>query len=408
MSVWDRKVIVDDSDKNIYIKKAGRGLSLLSKLLSGKKKPGSQKEAMYLSALKLLLDERLLRDSKVNIVWELDLYQRLTSFTDRLLEQKKVRLLQGKCVIGIGGKVNAGKSMFINSLLGSDILPWKQVTCTAIPTYIVKGNEDSCRAYTVNNRDIVLDEEAVQALVNAFYKKYTIGFSNIITNIAINSKDFAYNNIAILDTPGYNNDDQDVMRKISDAEKAFMELSGVDYLIWLIDANEGSITADDLQFIRSLNLRNPPLIVFNQADMMIQADIKRIIRKTEELLEKEYFETLGIIAYSSTEGKEYTGEGRLADFLGERDAEKQNNIRDEMNSFAGDLKKAADELNSERNRKKNSLEKLIHEAVDVTNITALAALYSEIVSEINDIESFIYDTDENMKEINMYLDLLGL
>jgi len=407
MSQYDGETIEDN--ENIYIKDPNRGLALVSKLLSNERTSGLQGDKANFSKLNWLLEERLLGGSKVNVDRELDFYRKITNLTNRLLEQKKIMLLQDKCVIGIGGSVSAGKTKFINSLVfgGSEVLPEDQNPCTAIPTYIVKGSEDDRRAFTVNNREIVLDEEAVRALAHAFYKKYNIGFSNIITNIVINSKNFTYNNIAILDTPGHNNVDSDVMRNISDAEKARMELRCVDYLIWLVNADKGCIHAADLQFINSLNLNNPPLIVLNKADLK-STEIDSIVNEAVKELKDGGFKTLGVIAYSSMDKKEFTAEGKLDKFFRERNKGKRNNVRDEINSLVSEIKEVFEKLKSKKYKIRNSLKKLISDAEEPMRITSLVTLYSETVREINDINYSLYITDKNMTDINRRLDSLGL
>ena len=406
-SIWeDEEYNQVYEEENSYINDPEKGIALLSQFMSNEKNRDAWENNKNISTLEWLIDERLLGGSKVNIANELDFYKRLTSFTDRLLEQKKFKLLQDKCIIGIGGKVSAGKSRFINSLLGGEVLPEDQAPCTAIPTYIVKGIKNNYQAYTMDNREIILEKEAVQALAHTFHKKYNIGFSNIITNIVINSEVFTYNNIAILDTPGYNKVDSDVLRNISDAEKAFEELKGVDYLLWLVDSVKGCVPQDDLQFIQSLSLRNPPLIVYNKADKKETA-ILDIVNETIGYLEERSIETLGVIAYSSMERKEYTAKGMLADFFYQRNTEKLNNIRNEINTLIKKLEKEEESQKTEKIQIKNNLSKLIYESVDTTRISSVVNLYSETVKEIGDISYLLYNTDKNTKEINNRLDSLG-
>jgi tRNA U34 5-carboxymethylaminomethyl modifying GTPase MnmE/TrmE len=405
--MWDEEPDAGDYEENIYIKDPEKGIAFVSQILSSEKKIASRNNIRDLSTLDWLMDERLFyTNGKINIVRELDFYQSVTKISDKLLEQKKIKLLQDKCVIGIGGKVSAGKSKFINSLLDDEILPEDQIPCTAIPTYIVKGNEDDRRAYTLNNRDIVLDKDAVQALAHSFHKKYNIGFSNIITNIVINTKNFAYDNIAILDTPGYNKDDSDIMRNISDAEKAMEELKGVDYLIWLIDAEKGSVTENDLQFIRSLELHNPPLIVYNKAD--IKPDIEAIVKYTWTQLKSNNLEVQDVIAYSSMEGKEYTDEGKLSGLFEEWNTGKRGSIRQEINTLTKEMIEDMKKLLGEKYNIRDHLGSLIYNTEDPMRITALVKLYAETLREKNDISYFLYNTGKNMEEINKHLDSMGL
>jgi hypothetical protein len=60
--------------------------------------------------------------------------------------------------------------------------------------------------------------EAAQALTHAFFKEYQLGFSRFINNLVINVPNFSYENVAVLDTPGYSKADSGVKRNASDAE----------------------------------------------------------------------------------------------------------------------------------------------------------------------------------------------
>ena len=64
---------------------------------------------------------------------EAEFYQRLSRLDSRMNEQEKVSLLNGKVVLGIGGRFSAGKSCFINSISNAD-LPEEQRETTSIST----------------------------------------------------------------------------------------------------------------------------------------------------------------------------------------------------------------------------------------------------------------------------------
>jgi len=99
---------------------------------------------------------------------------------------------------------------------------------------------------------------------------YGFGFSAFVDSIIIEASDYILpEEIALLDTPGYTKYDQDSdsKRVLSDRQKAFKQLSISDYLIWLIDIDSGAITEDDIQFIESLPIKTPVLIIFTKADL---------------------------------------------------------------------------------------------------------------------------------------------
>lgn len=59
-----------------------------------------------------------------------------------LLKELSSRHLNGEFYLPVIGQYSAGKSKFINTLLGMDYLPTKGTETTAIPTFIAYGEEE--------------------------------------------------------------------------------------------------------------------------------------------------------------------------------------------------------------------------------------------------------------------------
>jgi len=220
-------------------------------------------------------------------------------------------------VLGIGGQFSAGKSAFINSLAEVS-LPENQIPTTSIASYVIHADKSESFALTIRNRRVPLDEKAVQALTHQFYKTYQIGFARVIRNLVICTafEKFArYPHIAILDTPGYSKADTDKMKGAADEERARQMLESVDYLIWLIDSENGTIKEEDKNFLLGLNMKTPILFVFNKADMKQEKDIQRIVQETARLLEETDLPVHGIIAYNSRDSKVVLGGDTLDKFM---------------------------------------------------------------------------------------------
>ena len=70
----------------------------------------------------------------------------------RILQQ---RFSEQKLTILVAGEMKVGKSTFINSLLGLDILATAHEVCTNVPTKIVYGEEEKILVHFEKNASVV-------------------------------------------------------------------------------------------------------------------------------------------------------------------------------------------------------------------------------------------------------------
>lgn len=234
--------------------------------------------------------------------------------------------LANKVTIGVGGGFSAGKSRFLNSLLGEALLPEALEPTTAIPTFISKSTQDDLTALNSFYQLIPLDLSALQAISHAFYNHYksigvTVGFSHIIQLLMIRRQAFAWQNLAFLDTPGYSKADakQGAMR---DEAIARDQLAEADHLIWLMNAKNGALRLDDVEFLRQLNHRRPIFFVITQADLVNPSAINDILATTKALIQQYNIACAGIMAWSaplgSSTGSRVAGDDIMA-WLSEQD-----------------------------------------------------------------------------------------
>ena len=241
MALFENESIEDlEEEVNEYLDNPEKGIELIKSMIVTKK--GGDE---YVELDKLLSDKIFPILAELDLSNELEIYKMLIKIRDRVKEQKKIKLLAGKKVLGIGGKFSAGKSCFINSITNAE-LPVGQRPTTSIATYIVSEKKKKSIAISNNDNIIELDENALEALTHQFFDTYSIGFSKVIKNLVVYTPDFTYPNVVILDTPGYSKSDTEKRTDSSDAEMAREQLKSVDFLIWLIDSVQGVITQRDL------------------------------------------------------------------------------------------------------------------------------------------------------------------
>ena len=391
-------VDVDDyiEERNSYLEDYSKGLELISKVLGRNKI--NKVEKINIDKINTVLDRDLLRTFKnVQLINEMEIYTKLTNLSDKISEQNKVKLLNDRTIIGIGGKFSSGKSKFINSLLNDDILPEKQNPTTSIPTYIISNENDTIKALTFNNMEIELDLEAMQALTHEFYEKYNIGFSSFIKNLIIQSKNMMYKNIAFLDTPGYTKYDLDSKKSISDEEKARLHLKASDYVIWLVDAENGEISQKDIEFLKSIAIETKVLVVFNKADKKTENDIYSIVKNSENTLNVHGIKYFGVTAYSALDGEEYLGNKKIEEFLNEAQNYKNSkeNIEKQINDILSLLEKQINDIENKSIERRNKLGNIIFKSDEFIEIKTLTKMYSDSMDYLRDINK----CKRNFKEI---------
>lgn len=388
MGLWDfdeSAVDIQAESGNIYLEDYDKGLELIAKILS---QNTNNEDKKLIRQLDKLLDKSLLSSiSEMNIKDELQYYDRLNKLSDKLAEHNKVQLLNNRTVIGVGGKFSAGKSKFINTILGDAILPEDQNPTTSIPTYIVHSDKNSIRAYTFNNNDIELDINAAQAITHAFYEKYNLGFSQFINNMVIKNENIPFKSLAILDTPGYSKHDSSSKKTVSDEHRAYEQLKTVDFLIWLVDIENGIIQKKDIDFIYKLNIEQPVLIVFNKADKKSETDVRSIVEKSKEVLKKSHINLYDVAAFSSYYEEEYFGKNLIQEFLSMADNYKQGkeNILMQIENISNALEQQISVIRSKAFENRNFIGNIIFKSEDVLELKALTELYADSMEKVKNI-----------------------
>lgn len=316
--------VLQEHDKNKYLDDPAQGVSLIRDMLR------RQEKAAVLDEFDQIVNDDIFPIlAELQLHNELEIYQALMKISNQIREQKKIHILEGKKVLGVGGKFSAGKSSFINAITNSK-LPEGQRPTTSIATYIVNAPEAKNVAISMSDDEMLLDDMALEALTHQFYETYQIGFSKLIQNLVVYTPDFVYPNIAILDTPGYSKSDDSKNESNSDAELARNQLRAVDYLIWLVDSTQGVVTDKDLDFLNSLNVAAPILVVFTKADTETLENLERKIAQARISLQTVNKTIFDIIAYDSRDKITVIGEGRLEEYLniinGDSSVDEKNDV----------------------------------------------------------------------------------
>lgn len=238
-----------------------------------------------------------------------------------------------KNMAAVGGGFSAGKSSFLNHLLGLNLkLSANSTPTTAIPTYCLKGEREVLMGVSQNGGMVELPDFSFDhKTLNAF------GFDlkSIMPFMILSSPTMLFKHLCFIDTPGYNPSNQGYTGGDRQASEEY--LNHAKHILWLISCERGGIEKSDLDYLQELYEEHGKqvFIVLNKADRKTKNDLEKIATNIREILEDNGVEICGIGAYSSTRYqkiKEFSEKSPIFDslekFLTElnKRSEKQNEI----------------------------------------------------------------------------------
>lgn len=352
-------------------------------------------------------------------------------FRDFILYDKLI----GKNIVSLGGGFSSGKSSFLNTLMGKTVLPADIDPSTSVPTYIINGDKHEVIGINVFDTKISMEPRDIKRIAHGFgeveddeEEKVTdeVTLGHIIENISFSTPLHKYKNIAFLDTPGYSKPDSEKYSVKTDEQIARGQLNSSNYILWFVQADAGTITEEDIKFIKTLREDTPKLIIVNKADKKNLKDLKDIISKIKANLDIKGIRYVDVIAFTSK--LEQIAEGALQKFI-ESDFEKVKWQIEEWNrqvyesNFARNFKVLfvrckdfyEDEINVESRkltRLNMSITKLMTEDIDSEILEPLQHMVKEIqknVKELKEIGKKLKEVqDEFFTEIKFISDIVGI
>lgn len=265
--------------------------------------------------------ERLVRDdfrvktSEIGIPGVGDVYADLLDLLDELHDVVDFPYLANKNVIAVCGEFSAGKSRFLNAIFGTDeLLPTDINPTTAIPTYLTRSDTESIRALNRFNHTQSLTRDELKTISHINNDSRAVGgrriaFNSILKLLQIQSPNVRWENIALLDTPGYSKVGAGVIEtdEKTDAEKTREYLAKSDHLIWVVSAEDGTLHHSSVEFLRyQAKWKKPIHLLINKADGCNHLD--EVVRQIRSDFESAGFKLAGWSAYSSVDAKVFAGD----------------------------------------------------------------------------------------------------
>lgn len=325
---------------------------------------------------------------EIEIPGHIDFCRTAMQLCDKMADRSLVSLLHGKTILGIGGQFSAGKSAFINAVLGlNGLLPEEQSPTTSIPTFVTKGGKTEYLLTAMRGRVTrEISATELNALSHAFYDRYKISFSAFVDSCIISSPDFQISpKIVLLDTPGYSKpDDLERTFTLSDRERALEQLKRADRLIWLIQQENGTISAEDLRFITDVNPSQPILIVVTHADQVGDANMEEIIKNVKEMSVAIPGGVYGVTGYSSPLAKEYKDGHLIAEFLNDvaKTDNRKGDIVHQFDLLEQQILNAARCVEEELASRVSELKKYIANTTEVLAMRSLSILMGQATKRL--------------------------
>ena len=407
---FGNKIIEEfEDDNNKYLSDSNKALELISKIIGITKKNNKYEK---LKKLERLIERDFLKTlMNMPVVNKVKIQNQLFQLTKKLYEEQEYKVLKEKVTIGVGGKFSSGKSSFINSLLNMENpLPENQNPTTSIPTYLIKDVEEYIDVFTKDNQRIPIEKEGMQALTHEFFEKYKIGFSSFVKSIVISNPKLPYNNFAFLDTPGYSKAGNFMSKESeTDKEKAFEQLKKVNYLIWLIDIENGDISNTDIKFIQELKNIKKILIILNKSDKKTKKEIKKIINKVNETVKNENIMINNVIPFSSKDNsikeENFFKIQQFLDFVSRDKVVKTDDIFEQISEIKRSVGKDIVEQIRKKEFERNKISEIIFKSNDIFEIETLVEIYGKILEKVRELkrckyqfEKKVVDVEKNLKE----------
>ncbi|GAA8941000.1 hypothetical protein HpSLK36_05860 [Helicobacter pylori] len=207
-----------------------------------------------------------------------------------------------KTMVAVGGGFSAGKSTFLNNLLGLKLkLPEDLKPTTAIPTYCLKGKKEVLMGFSQNGGIVELPHLKFN---HQFLESLGFNLKEIMPFMLLSAPSVPFEFLCFIDTPGYNPGNQGYTGGDKQASKE--SLQHAKHILWLISCERGGIESDDLEFLQELYEEGKQVfIVLSRADRRTKSQLEEVAKKIRETLKDNGIGFLGICAYSATRYQEY-------------------------------------------------------------------------------------------------------
>ncbi|MCQ2683866.1 dynamin-like GTPase family protein [Helicobacter pylori] len=317
-----------------------------------------------------------------------------------------------KTIVAVGGGFSAGKSTFLNNLLGLKLkLPEDMNPTTAIPTYCLKGKKEVLMGFSQNGGMVELPHLAFD---HQFLESLGFNLKEIMPFMLLSAPSVPFEFLCFIDTPGYNPGNQGYTGGDKEASKE--SLKHAKHILWLVSCERGELHKDDLEFLQELYEEEGKqvFIVVSRADRRTKSQLEVVAKKIRETLKDNGIEFLGIGAYSATrylEYKEFSEKSKVFNSLEKflkklnKKSEKQNEILESLYEVHRMYEKAIEQDANQFKRYQKALHSvkldLMQEGFDDFNDATFNKIHS-LKKEFSEQEQ---SKEESLAQLNEVINL---
>jgi GTPase Era involved in 16S rRNA processing len=322
---------------------------------------------------------------------------------ERMIEFYRFKDINCKQIIALGGGFSTGKSTFINTILKSKLLPAQITATTSVPTYVIKGN-DEVQAINLFDSQIFLEKDELKLLTHDS-EEANINFGHLLKTIFIKSKDLNFDNIAFLDTPGYSKYDNENYSERTDENIAKVQLNSADYIFWFLNAENGTLSSNDIEFLKDINDTIPIYIVINKCDKTTTSNLNLIQKEVWGKVNDAKLNIKDVLSFSKRTPEKFDIEKVIA-ILENIDTPKQEeNFSDRFLSIFKNVEKYYDDLLREVRSHLNRVNIVLTQSEDEKSIECLKIIQRDYKVKINTYINKIKNLENIWNEFSRELDI---
>ena len=256
--------------------------------------------------------------SRENYPQEADAYSDLQKIFARLGELRIAPRLANRNICAVAGGFSSGKSSFLNALIGKKILPTHIDPTTSIPTYIFHVDGTSrVDAFNHYGGDVEIDAGVFKEMTHDFKRNHKIELKRLVHRVSIYTQALSsWANLALIDTPGYSNPEDGRVSTNGgtgqrDEDIALANVLKSQFLIWVVDCENGTLPEQDIHFIRKFveerlgETQDNLYLVLNKAEKKGENDRRDVLQVAEKTAKSNQIPFAGIGVYSAHRNEWY-------------------------------------------------------------------------------------------------------
>ena len=215
---------------------------------------------------------------------------------DQWASTKRKSWLDGKTTIAFVGEFSAGKTSIVNRILSQNNpnipqLPVSTKATTAIPTYIAGGSTVSYSFISGDGKRKTILEDTFKKVSKDILDQVK-GVSSLIKYFVMTYKNPNLDGLSILDTPGFNSNDNE------DRERTIEVINECDALFWVFDVNAGTVNRSSISIIKE-RLNKPLYVVINKVDTKPDSEVQKVENLIKKTLSDVGLQVQQFIKFSS-------------------------------------------------------------------------------------------------------------